>query len=122
MENRQTPVPAQPPGDWHLREVDEVTQAHDVDPLRGLQASQVNERTLKFGANALPAADDRSLWSLVLEQFNDFMILVLLAAAVISGPPNALEISRKEFLLFEGRDPEEIAVEIVSGLLMGEFS
>ncbi len=85
MENRQTPVPAQPPGDWHLREVDEVTQAHDVDPLRGLQASQVNERTLKFGANALPAADDRSLWSLVLEQFNDFMILVLLAAAVISG-------------------------------------
>jgi hypothetical protein len=43
-------------------------------------------------------------------------------AAVISGPPNALEISRKEFLLFEGRDPEEIAVEIVSGLLMGEFS
>jgi hypothetical protein len=45
-----------------------------------------------------------------------------LIAAVISGPPNAQEISRKEFLLFEGRDPEKIAVEIVSGLLMGEFS
>jgi hypothetical protein len=45
-----------------------------------------------------------------------------LIAAVISGPPNAQEISRKEFLLFEGCDPERIAVEIVSGLLMGEFS
>jgi len=42
--------------------------------------------------------------------------------AVISGPPHALEISRKEFLLIEGCDPEWIAVEIVSGLLMGEFS
>ena len=45
-----------------------------------------------------------------------------LIAAVISGPPNAQEISRKEFLLFEGCDPEKIAVEIVSGLLIGEFS
>jgi hypothetical protein len=43
-------------------------------------------------------------------------------AAVLSGPPNAQEISRKEFLLTEGCDPEQIAVEIVSGLLMGEFS
>jgi hypothetical protein len=43
-------------------------------------------------------------------------------AAVLSGPPNAQEISRKEFLLTEGCDPERIAVEIVSGLLMGEFS
>lgn len=45
-----------------------------------------------------------------------------LIAAVLSGPPNAMEISRKEFLLYEGCDPEQIAVEIVSGLLMGEFS
>jgi len=43
-------------------------------------------------------------------------------AAVISGPPNALEISRKEFPLIEGCDPERIAVEIVSGLIMGAFS
>jgi hypothetical protein len=43
-------------------------------------------------------------------------------AAVISGPPNAREISRKEFLLIEGCDPEQIAVEIVSALLMGAFS
>lgn len=43
-------------------------------------------------------------------------------AAVISGPPNAMEISRKEFPLTKGSDPERIAEAIVSGLLMGEFS
>ncbi|HEY8905999.1 MAG TPA: cation-translocating P-type ATPase [Rhodoferax sp.] len=79
------PVAAPTPGDWHLREADEVTHAHDVDPSKGLLDQQVNDRTLKFGANALPTADNRSLWSLVVEQFNDFMILVLLAAAVTSG-------------------------------------
>jgi hypothetical protein len=60
-------------------------------------------------------------------------------AAVITGPPNAREIARKEFLIHErgeadaiarygavkavaGYGPEQIAVEIVSGLLMREFS
>jgi hypothetical protein len=33
-----------------------------------------------------------------------------------------MEISRKEFPLIEGCNPERIAVEIVSGLIMGEFS
>ena len=42
--------------------------------------------------------------------------------AVISGPPNAAEISRKVFLLSEGYSPDAIAAEIVSGLLMGKFS
>jgi Ca2+-transporting ATPase len=85
MANKPPPVTAQTPGDWHLRGADEATQAHDVDPSHGLQEHQVNDRTLKFGVNALPTAENRSLWSLVLEQFSDFMILVLLAAAVISG-------------------------------------
>jgi hypothetical protein len=41
--------------------------------------------------------------------------------AVLQGPPNHQEISRKDFALNEYR-PEQIAVEIVSGLLKGEFS
>lgn len=42
--------------------------------------------------------------------------------AVISGPPNAREISRKEFPLGGDCVPEQIAEEIVSGLLVGECS
>nr|WP_319564169.1 cation-translocating P-type ATPase [uncultured Rhodoferax sp.] len=79
------PSPSNTRKDWHLREVHELTQAHEVDPAQGLQDHQIAQRTLEFGANELPTADSRSLWALVLEQFSDFMILVLLAAAVISG-------------------------------------
>lgn len=85
MANRPPPVTAPTTVEWHLRDADEVTQAHDVNPSEGLRDSQVADRATKFGVNALPTADKRSLWSLVLEQFTDFMVLVLLAAAAISG-------------------------------------
>ena len=42
--------------------------------------------------------------------------------AVIVGPPNSAEISRKEFMIDGDMSPEQITAEIVSGLLMGEFA
>ncbi len=58
--------------------------------------------------------------------------------AIISGPPNGYELSRKEYLcnqdvacheplpavfkeIPEGSCPEEIAVDIISGVLRGGF-
>ncbi len=85
MANDATPTVAPAQGDWHLREVHELATAHDVDPAHGLHDHQIAQRSLAYGPNALPASSNRSLWSLVVEQFSDFMILVLIAAAVISG-------------------------------------
>ena len=45
----------------------------------------MTQRALQHGANELPASGSRSLWSLVVDQFSDFMILVLIAAALILG-------------------------------------
>jgi Ca2+-transporting ATPase len=72
-------------GDWHLREAHEVAHAHDVNPATGLHERQVAERAQHHGPNELAMAAGRSPWSLVAEQFSDFMILVLIAAAVVSG-------------------------------------
>jgi Ca2+-transporting ATPase len=85
MVNKSLPDLTRPSGQWHLQEVHALTQAHEVDPAHGLNLQQVNDLALQFGANSLPTTDQRSLGSLVLEQFSDFMILVLLVAAVISG-------------------------------------
>jgi Ca2+-transporting ATPase len=80
------PQPTAPPqDDWHLREAHELVAAHQVDVAHGLQAHQVTQRALEFGANALPTAAQRSVWTLVLDQFREFMTLVLIAAAVVSG-------------------------------------
>jgi Ca2+-transporting ATPase len=85
MAQETTPLTAPAHIDWHLREGHELAAAHQVDPEHGLLDHQVSQRVLEFGANALPAADQRSLWALVWDQFSDFMILVLIAAAVVSG-------------------------------------
>ncbi|MEO8545965.1 MAG: HAD-IC family P-type ATPase, partial [Burkholderiaceae bacterium] len=71
--------------DWHLRDAQELVAAHDVDPAHGLRTDQVVRRAERQGANILPGSSRRSLWTLVLEQFSDFMILVLIAAAIVSG-------------------------------------
>jgi Ca2+-transporting ATPase len=79
--------PSLPPQDksWHLRDGQELAREHGVDPAHGLHAHEVTERALQHGPNALPNGANRSFWALLLEQFSDFMILVLLGAAVISG-------------------------------------
>jgi Ca2+-transporting ATPase len=82
-ENTPTPLPQDKA--WHLRDAAELAREHGVDPAHGLLAHEVVQRALQHGPNALPSGANRSVWALLIEQFSDFMILVLLGAAVISG-------------------------------------
>ena len=43
------------------------------------------ERIARYGPNALHEKRGRSPWRMLLDQFTDFMIIVLIGAAVISG-------------------------------------
>jgi Ca2+-transporting ATPase len=55
---------------WHALEAEAVSHRLSVDPEFGLDESQVKQRRAEHGAN---------------HQFRDFMILVLIAAAIVSG-------------------------------------
>ena len=71
--------------DAHLREAHAVADALEVDPDHGLDAAQAAARMARHGPNELVERAARGPWGLLLDQFRDFMILVLIAAAVISG-------------------------------------
>lgn len=71
--------------DWHLRDVETVARHHDVNPERGLQEAEASRRALKHGPNVIESRAGRSLIELLVEQLKDFMVLVLIAAAVLSG-------------------------------------
>ncbi len=70
---------------WHQREVHEVAHEHRVDPTLGLHEEEVRRRVERHGPNELQSHGPRGPLALLAEQFKDFMVLVLLAAAVISG-------------------------------------
>ena len=70
--------------DWYFIEADEALQRLDAS-ADGLSASEATRRLVEHGPNAIPETRHRSLPAMLLGQFTDFMILVLLAAALISG-------------------------------------
>mgnify|MGYP000547227660 CR=1 FL=1 len=70
--------------DWYSIGADEVLQRLESSP-QGLSAAVAKQRLAEFGPNTLPEKKQRALLMILLEQFRDFMILVLLAAALISG-------------------------------------
>jgi len=82
---RSTLDPASTPVVWHTATTLEVADAVGGDPERGLGAVEAAHRLRRDGPNELPEQAGHSLWDLVVEQFRDVMILLLLAAAAVSG-------------------------------------
>ena len=68
----------------HHRPVTEVLE-HLGTSVAGLSHQEVLRRRAEHGLNVLDEAPPRSLLALFVAQFADFMILILLAAAVVSG-------------------------------------
>ncbi len=70
---------------WHTLSTDTLQQELETDLQQGLSQAEATQRLLRNGPNQLQEGKGRPLWRMFVEQFRDFMILVLLAAALISG-------------------------------------
>jgi Ca2+ transporting ATPase len=70
--------------DGHTKTVEEVLNYFNSDPERGLTLDQVKRNQEKYGPNELPVEEGKSIWQLVLEQFDDLLVKILLLAAIIS--------------------------------------
>ncbi len=77
-------VPSRPV-DWHLLDSPEVLAQLQVDPAVGLSAEEVEARRQKYGWNELIEHQRAGALAMFFEQFKGVMVLVLLAAAIISG-------------------------------------
>lgn len=70
---------------WHALEASEVVQALEASPERGLPQSEAGRRLAEFGPNELEEAPRPSLWRHILEQFNNFIVIVLIVASLVSA-------------------------------------
>ena len=76
--------PAQVQTNWHTLSVPQSLERLQTTP-GGLTARQASERLLEYGANELPAAERVSAWALLLEQFKNVLVIILLIATALSA-------------------------------------
>ncbi len=72
---------------WHTFSVEQVLEAEEVSPQRGLGSEDAAARAARFGPNKLAAARAEPRWHAFVRQYYDPMQIVLLAAGLLSLYP-----------------------------------
>jgi len=69
---------------WHSRTVQEAADKLGTDPETGLRTTDAQARLSEYGPNELAERPRPGFWQLLLGQFNDFIVIILIVSAVIS--------------------------------------
>ncbi len=69
---------------WHNSSISDVYQLLDSS-ASGLDQSKAELLLSKAGKNVIQEGKKKTVWSIILHQISDFMIIILIIAAVISG-------------------------------------
>jgi Ca2+-transporting ATPase len=69
---------------WYSLSPEAVVQHLKVDPAKGLSAAEAQQRLQQYGPNKLAAKKKEPGWHAFLRQYQDFMQIILLGAAVIN--------------------------------------
>jgi Ca2+-transporting ATPase len=70
--------------DFYKLAVDDALNELKVDVKNGLSDADVSQRQTQYGKNALPVGEGTNWVELVVGQFTDLMVIILLVAAIIS--------------------------------------
>ena len=70
---------------WHTLKKDEVLKSLGTNEITGLTNEEVLKRQEKYGKNKLKEKKKESLFVKFIKQFNDFMIIILIIASIVSA-------------------------------------
>lgn len=93
--------------EWHSMDADKTASELGSSITEGIMEKEAVERFSKFGPNLIEQKAGRTKFRMFFDQFKDFMVIVLLAAAAISG------------LLGEWADTVIILVIVLLNALLG---
>jgi Ca2+-transporting ATPase len=69
---------------WYALPIEEVAKQLQVDPAKGLSASEAAQRLQQYGSNQLASKKKESGLQAFLRQYKDFMQILLLGAAIVN--------------------------------------
>ena len=67
------------------KDIEEVAKEFETDINLGLKSEEIEKKREKYGKNELTEKKKTSLFIKFLNEFKDFMIIVLIIAAIVSG-------------------------------------
>ena len=76
---------------WHTKNVDEIVKYYKTDKHNGITEEEVRKRIKEYGENKLADKKKESLFIKFIKQFNDFMIIILIIASIISAVVSKLD-------------------------------
>src|SRR5699024_10533278 len=71
--------------EWYQQDIEQIEEKLHVHAKNGLYHQQVDVRQKKFGANQIEEEKQGSRIFLFMAQFQDVMVLILFAAALVAG-------------------------------------
>lgn len=69
---------------WHLLSITEIAELLNSTPT-GIDNSIASERLTEYGKNEIEDTKKKTVWQIILHQLSDFMILILIVVAIVSG-------------------------------------
>ena len=70
--------------EWYRQKSDDILSKLETSREEGLNSSDIESRLEKYGHNELKEETGKSFFSKIKEQFSDFLVLILIGAALIS--------------------------------------
>jgi P-type Ca2+ transporter type 2C len=104
---------------WHTLQIDRALDELQVDAQKGLSSTQVQERLIKYGNNELIVTAGRSRWQILLDQFTNIMLIMLIFVAVVSGLMDIWSMQSGEFKGFPFKDTIAIMSVVILNGIMG---
>ena len=69
---------------WHIKSVEETCKEFGTDEKKGLSPSEIDNLREKYGPNELKKKSGMTIPQMFLEQFKDFLVIILIIASIVS--------------------------------------
>ncbi len=97
---------------WHTLAVNRTLEILQSNSETGLTSSEVRHRLQHYGTNEIQEERGRNNWQILLDQFKDIMLLMLIAVAIISGILDLVDLQASG--IQEGEIPFEDTIAIMT--------